>query len=91
MADVNSAPAPVVYKTEEECIPGNVVRDDKGNLLYSQSHGAFFMYEHQGKRGLWCQLSEAELKGDIKNKQLEQLVNSIILTQQKEINLMKSL
>ena len=37
MADVNSAPAPVVYKTEEECIPGNVVRDDKGNPVRSAS------------------------------------------------------
>lgn len=39
-----------------------------GNLLYSQQHGAFFLYEYQGNKGLWYQLSEAEFKGDIKNK-----------------------
>jgi phage/plasmid-associated DNA primase len=40
----------------------------KGKLLYSQQHGAFFIYEYQGKHGLWYQMSDAEFKGDIKNK-----------------------
>ena len=39
----------------------------KGNLLYSQPHGAFFIYEFHSK-GLWSLLSEFDIKGDIKNK-----------------------
>lgn len=39
----------------------------KGNLLYSQQQGSFFSYEYH-KKGLWSQLSDHEIKGDIKNK-----------------------
>jgi len=39
----------------------------KGNLLYSQQQGAFFSYEYH-KKGLWSQLSDHEIKGDIKNR-----------------------
>ena len=39
----------------------------RGNLLYSQPHGAFFVYEFHSK-GLWSLLSEFDIKGDIKNK-----------------------
>ncbi|HAW52606.1 MAG TPA: hypothetical protein DCX54_09820, partial [Flavobacteriales bacterium] len=39
----------------------------KGDLLYSQQQGAFFMYEYRSK-GLWSQMYESEMKGDIKNK-----------------------
>lgn len=46
----------------------NVVLDMyKGNLLYSQPHGAFFVYEFHSK-GLWSLLSDFDIKGDIKNK-----------------------
>jgi phage/plasmid-associated DNA primase len=38
-----------------------------GNLLYSQPHGAFFIYEYHSK-GVWSLLSEFDIKGDIKNK-----------------------
>jgi P4 family phage/plasmid primase-like protien len=40
----------------------------KGNLHYSQSHGSFFVYEHNRRKGLWCQLSDSEFKGDIRSK-----------------------
>ena len=39
----------------------------KGNLLYSQQHGQFFMYEREA-RGLWSPLTKVEMFGDIRNK-----------------------
>lgn len=39
----------------------------KGSLQYSQQQGSFFSYEYH-KKGLWSQLSDHEIKGDIKNK-----------------------
>ena len=39
----------------------------KGDLLYSQQQGCFFMYEYRNK-GLWSQLFDSEIKGDIKDK-----------------------
>ncbi len=50
-----------------DVIAGILLQDYKGNLRYSQSHGAFFMYEYQ-RKGLWSQLSEYEVKGDIKGR-----------------------
>ena len=38
-----------------------------GNLRYSQTQGTFFIYEYHGP-GLWSQLSEHEVRGDIKHK-----------------------
>ena len=38
-----------------------------GNLRYSQMQGTFFIYEYRGP-GLWSQLSEHEVRGDIKHK-----------------------
>ena len=48
-----------------------------GNLLYSQSHGSFFIYEHNRRKGLWCQISEAEMKGDIRSK-FERIKTSLL-------------
>ena len=45
-----------------------LLQEYQGNLLYSQSHGSFFIYEHNRRKGLWCQISEAEMKGDIRSK-----------------------
>lgn len=39
----------------------------KGNLLYSQQHGQFFMYEKEA-RGLWSPLTKVEMFGDIRAK-----------------------
>ena len=39
----------------------------KGNLRYCQTQGCFYLYEYKGK-GLWTQLSDIEIKGEIKNK-----------------------
>ena len=39
----------------------------KGNLLYSQQHGQFFMYEKEA-RGLWSPLTKVEMLGDIRSK-----------------------
>ncbi|RPJ31950.1 MAG: hypothetical protein EHM17_14615, partial [Verrucomicrobiaceae bacterium] len=50
-----------------DVITGILLQDYKGNLRYSQAHGAFFMYEYQ-RKGLWSQLSEYEVKGDIKGR-----------------------
>lgn len=50
-----------------DVIAGILLQDYKGNLRYSQAHGAFFMYEYQ-RKGLWSQLSEYEVKGDIKGR-----------------------
>ena len=38
-----------------------------GNLRYCQTQGCFYLYEYKGK-GLWTQLSDIEIKGEIKNK-----------------------
>lgn len=38
-----------------------------GNLRYSQTQGTFFIYEYHWP-GLWSQLSEHEVRGDIKHK-----------------------
>ncbi len=43
-----------------------IIKQYKGNLKFSQAQNSFFLYEK--KRGLWRQLSDAETKGDIKNK-----------------------
>jgi phage/plasmid-associated DNA primase len=43
----------------------------KGNLLFSQPHGQFFMYEKEA-RGLWSALTKIEVMGDIRSK-LQQL------------------
>jgi len=39
----------------------------KGNLLFSQPHGQFFMYEKES-RGLWSPLTKIEILGDIRIK-----------------------
>jgi phage/plasmid-associated DNA primase len=39
----------------------------EGNLRYSQAQGSFLLYDYHGK-GLWSQLSDCEIKGDIKHK-----------------------
>ena len=39
----------------------------KGNLRYCQTQGCFYLYEYKGK-GLWTQLSDIEIKDEIKNK-----------------------
>lgn len=44
-----------------------LLQEYKGNLHYSQQHDAFFIYEYHGK-GLWSQLSEYEVKNDIKGR-----------------------
>ena len=38
-----------------------------GNLLYSQTQACFYLYQYAGSKGVWRSLSEAEIKGDIKN------------------------
>jgi phage/plasmid-associated DNA primase len=43
----------------------------KGNLLFSQPHGQFFLYEKEA-RGLWSPLTKIEILGDIRSK-LQQL------------------
>lgn len=43
----------------------------KGNLLFSQPHGQFFLYEKEA-RGLWSALTKIEVMGDIRTK-LQQL------------------
>lgn len=43
----------------------------KGNLLFSQPHGQFFLYEKEA-RGLWSPLTKIEILGDIRAK-LQQL------------------
>jgi phage/plasmid-associated DNA primase len=50
-----------------DVITSILLQDYKGNLRYSQSHGAFFMYQYQ-RKGLWSQLSDYEVKGDIKSR-----------------------
>jgi len=40
----------------------------EGNLHYSLLHDSFFIYEHNRRSGLWCQISDVEMRGDIKNK-----------------------
>jgi len=40
MANVNTAPAPVVYSVEDECVPTNAVRDANGNVL-KNADGSF--------------------------------------------------
>ena len=46
----------------------NVVRQIyNGNLRFSQAQGCFFLYEHRSP-GLWSQLSDHEVRGNIKNK-----------------------
>ena len=39
----------------------------KGNARYSQTQNCFFIYEYKSK-GLWSNLSETEMKGEIKSK-----------------------
>jgi phage/plasmid-associated DNA primase len=39
----------------------------EGNLRFSQAQGVFLLYEYHSK-GLWSQLSDYEIKGDIKHK-----------------------
>jgi len=43
----------------------------RGNLLFSQPHGQFFLYEKEA-RGLWSPLTKIEILGDIRSK-LQQL------------------
>jgi phage/plasmid-associated DNA primase len=43
----------------------------KGNLLFSQPHNQFFLYEKEA-RGLWSPLTKIEILGDIRSK-LQQL------------------
>jgi phage/plasmid-associated DNA primase len=50
-----------------DVIANILLQDYQGNLRYSQSHGAFFMYQYH-RKGLWSQLSEYEVKGDIKGR-----------------------
>ena len=38
-----------------------------GNLLFSQPHGQFFLYEYK-ERGLWSSLTKVEIMGDIRQK-----------------------
>lgn len=40
MADVNTAPEPINYKIDEDCLPGNVVRDSAGNPI-KNSDGSY--------------------------------------------------
>ena len=40
----------------------------KGNLLFSQPHGQFFLYQKDKKKGLWSPLTKVEMLGDIRNK-----------------------
>jgi phage/plasmid-associated DNA primase len=54
-----------------------LLQEYQGNLLYSQSHGSFFIYEHNRRKGLWCQISEAEMKGDIRSK-FERIKTSLL-------------
>jgi phage/plasmid-associated DNA primase len=44
-----------------------IIQMYKGNLLYSQQQGTFFMYEYRSK-GLWSQMYDSEIKGDIKDR-----------------------
>jgi P4 family phage/plasmid primase-like protien len=39
----------------------------KGDLLFSQPHGQFFMYQREA-RGLWSPLTKIEIMGDIRHK-----------------------
>ena len=39
----------------------------KGNARYSQTQNCFFIYEYKSK-GLWSNLSETEMKGEVKSK-----------------------
>ena len=39
----------------------------KGDLLFSQPHGQFFLYQKEA-RGLWSPLTKIEILGDIRNK-----------------------
>jgi phage/plasmid-associated DNA primase len=48
----------------------------EGDLRYSQAHGAFVYYGYHSK-GLWSQLSDYEIKGDIKNK-LDQVKENLL-------------
>ena len=77
-APVNRWAATSAYKEKEgkkqktrnpssDVIAGILLQDYKGNLRYSQAHDAFFMYEYQ-RKGLWSQLSDYEVKGDIKGR-----------------------
>ncbi len=49
----------------------------EGNLHYSLLHDSFFIYEHNRRSGLWCQVSDVEMKGDIKNK-LDQIKDGFL-------------
>jgi len=40
----------------------------RGNLLYSQPHGQFFLYEKDKKKGLWSPLTKIDVLGDIRGK-----------------------
>jgi len=48
----------------------------QGNLRYSQAQNSFFIYEFKG-HGLWSQVSEYEMKGDIKDK-LDQIKKEVL-------------
>ena len=49
-------------------VVANVLRQQyQGDLLFCQSQGCFYMYGYK-RPGLWTQLSEPEVKGDIKDK-----------------------
>ena len=48
----------------------------KDNLHFSQAHNTFFIYEYKSK-GLWSQLSDNEIKGDLKDK-LEKVKESLL-------------
>ncbi|MEY2997882.1 MAG: hypothetical protein RIQ82_1263, partial [Bacteroidota bacterium] len=50
-----------------DVIANILLQDYNGNLRYSQTQGAFFMYQYQ-RKGLWSQLSDYEVKGDIKGR-----------------------
>jgi phage/plasmid-associated DNA primase len=51
-----------------DLVASTVLQMYEGNLHYSLLHGSFFIYEHNRRTGLWCQVSDIEMKGDIKNK-----------------------
>lgn len=59
-----------------DVIAAILLQNYQGNLRYSQSHGAFFMYQYH-RKGLWSQLSEYEVKGDIKG-QLDSIKDGLL-------------
>ena len=76
--DTHQAKAPVLPRTKQgkdqkprnpsSDVVSDVLRQMySGNLRYSQAQGTFFIYEYHGP-GLWSQLSEHEVRGDIKHK-----------------------